>query len=343
MPAGNLPYQETAVYNPFKSCLAQWQIARKKMGALGGPEWKQERETVWRVNRESARGRLGFDLMMEMRPDVSGPEVITAVQDCMFRLAATFAARLQHDAARFDQIIRVVESPRSLFWYLPEEVRVGIPARTQGMADLENALGKEPLAGKSLEVGEALDAVIIGRQFGAPEGTFEIELFTLTVDSLSFEEGSLFAWIRGHMQGLVLATSMVAAISPIVAVPLEHEVTYIVQEYQFHQHVERALDGQPMVKYRGFRYDESQLGYYAGNAFNYEEPGISDDERRYRIALVQLALKVELGTDLVIDGEFGSDTHRHLVEFGKKHHHPPSVMNPFTQADLLRALRPPQI
>jgi hypothetical protein len=95
-----------------------------------------------------------------------------------------------------------------------------------------------------------------------------------------------------------------------------------------------------MVTYRGFHFDSSALGYFSANAFNSEDPKISDDERHYRVALIQLALKIDLRSDLKIDGQFGSDTQRDLIAFAKKNNCPASLTNPLTQLALLNVLAP---
>lgn len=75
-----------------------------------------------------------------------------------------------------------------------------------------------------------------------------------------------------------------------------------------HHRVESAINNSQFVKYRNLMLSEDELRHTAGMAFDYDERGISKEERRRRIALVQLALRIDLATNLVIDGELGQET-----------------------------------
>jgi hypothetical protein len=169
----------------------------------------------------------------------------------------------------------------------------------------------------------------------------DLLIMNIVLDAVHFQEGSLYSWIHGHIKILTLAASLLGpgvsiAVSPTAVKVLEHEIT----SANLHYRIEQVIDTSPFVKYRNFRFSEDELRRTGEKAFNYEERGISQDERRRRIALVQLALRIDLGTSLVIDGEIGPDTILHLQQFGTKYNYPPKVSNPFFAAKLLGALVP---
>jgi hypothetical protein len=126
-----------------------------------------------------------------------------------------------------------------------------------------------------------------------------------------------------------------------VAIPAGEYIGKEIKIYQLHRDIVSVLQkDQPMVKYRNFKFSHQELDEGGGRSFNYEEHGISDDEKRHRIALVQLALNIDLRINLCIDGQIGTETSRALHEFAKKHNHPSNVTNPFLQANLLDVLDP---
>jgi hypothetical protein len=164
------------------------------------------------------------------------------------------------------------------------------------------------------------------------------EIFQVRVDSISFQEGSLYAWVRGRIQVLTLATSLFTSGLGLLSNPVGAMIARQLDHHRMHERIELALKGSPLVRYRSFRFSEDELRDKAGASFNYEAPKISEDERRNRVGMVQLALNVNLGIELVVDGEVGSETKAAIKEFAKKHNHPATVTSPFLRADLLQAL-----
>jgi hypothetical protein len=237
-------------------------------------------------------------------------------------------------------------------WLSPfTESRVEMTAQLAGFVGRFNTL--EPLAGQSvIEIDTNIcDVKIVSKTredliaLGVDEqaiGTLipDILIMNVILDEVHFQEGSLYAWIKLHIKVLTLAASLlgptVTIANPAIIKAAEHEVAVI----SLHHRVESAINKSQFVKYRNLMFSEDELRRTAGMAFNYDERGISKDERRRRIALVQLALRIDLDTNLVIDGELGQETTLHLNEFGKRHNCPPSVRNPFFAAALRDALVP---
>jgi hypothetical protein len=60
----------------------------------------------------------------------------------------------------------------------------------------------------------------------------------------------------------------------------------------------------------------------------------------HRDSPLHVALKIDLRTNLKVDGQIGPDTIRDMQEFGRKHNHPATVKNKYFRADLLNVLSP---
>ena len=175
----------------------------------------------------------------------------------------------------------------------------------------------------------------------APDPSKYVLLMNVKVESVVFQEGSLFSWTELKVQTLLLAATLLTAGTTIVAIPAGEYIGKEIKIYQLHRDIDSVLQkDQPMVKYRNFKFSHQELDEGGGRSFNYEEHGISDDEKRHRIALVQLALNIDLRINLCIDGQIGTETSRALHEFAKKHSHPSTVTNPFLQANFLDVLNP---
>jgi hypothetical protein len=171
----------------------------------------------------------------------------------------------------------------------------------------------------------------------------DLLLMNVILDEVHFQQGSLYAWIKLHIKILTLGAALLGPAVTIASPAITKGGENVVAAMTLHQHIEAAIKSAPFVQYRNLMFSEDELVRTAGRAFNYEERGISKDERRRRIALVQLALRVNLNAGLVIDGELGPDTIQQMKEFGKRHNVPPDVRNPFFDAALRDALVPKPI
>ena len=181
----------------------------------------------------------------------------------------------------------------------------------------------------------------LAAELAAPRDTSDdLQLLIVRITSIVFQEGTVFSWIQGKMQELTLGATLLTAIATVAADPTGTAIKNVIQTYELHERVTQAVQNEPMVKYRNFKISYDDLQREAGNAFNYEQSGLSDDERRWRTAYVQVALKVFLRIDLKVDGVAGPETIKALGEFARLHNHPATVTNPFTRADLLNVLNP---
>ena len=93
--------------------------------------------------------------------------------------------------------------------------------------------------------------------------------------------------------------------------------------------LKRTAESSPAGKYAGYRYSRDEVEEMQDRMFNYEEKGISRLERSHRIANVQLALKIGLKTEIVIDGDAGTQTLENLKRFAQLHNCPANISNPF--------------
>jgi hypothetical protein len=158
----------------------------------------------------------------------------------------------------------------------------------------------------------------------------------LTVMSMGFDEGSLFHWIKVRAGVLALGVSLLG-ISPV-----SKTADYLANEYTLHNAIVHALKvHSPAVEFRGFRFSSSELDKVGIRAFNYEEPGITEDEKLHRIALCQLTFRIIFRTDIAIDGKLGPETVEHLKRLAALHNLPASIKNAFLRTELLNALHPP--
>ncbi len=164
--------------------------------------------------------------------------------------------------------------------------------------------------------------------YGVPIGIFEI-------NSVGFEEGSFWNLDEGTFRILTLAFTLLTS----TAVYNIGHSQYI--DYEARQEISDAMAGQPAVLYSDFQFSLDELHKNSIRAFDYEAPGISESERMHRIALMQLALRMELGPVLAIDGVIGKDTKAAMNAVGHLHDTLGSIRNPKFKLVLLHVLLPP--
>jgi hypothetical protein len=163
-------------------------------------------------------------------------------------------------------------------------------------------------------------------------------LVVVKITSISFHEGSLWTWIDGKILVLGLAATLIVGAVPPAVDAAKHYWTI----HEWNQSVQKAEETEPAYKYRGFRFSNEELERLGEKAFNYNEHGISADERRHRIDLTQLALKMILKVEICMDGQAGNDTNQALKELGRRHNTLGTIDNPFLRAELLKGLTAPK-
>jgi hypothetical protein len=337
----------------------RYRRANERSHQLKEEAWESDQSGVVSDLTKLVRNRLswsyfGFDLLVAMNqadnkktsPEVRIEilkEVNRTIAALNFILASTMvnSARNTEERADLD-----AETDGRLFPWLAGKNRSVIFHVT---GDIEFPLPgfdvEKPLAGQSSEINAYVSIVKIvpvvfakgvdTSDFNLTDPNFGMPIGLIGIDSVSFDEGSLYSWIKGRVEVLTLATALLAiGVPPGVDVAKEQW-----KIHEFHTTIQSALKDQPAVKYRAFQFADDELKRDGERAFNYAEPGISADERQHRIALTQLALKVALGTQVVIDGILGPETCMHEKRFGALHNLPPNIKNPFFRAELLKALQ----
>ncbi len=155
---------------------------------------------------------------------------------------------------------------------------------------------------------------------------------TITMTSINFEEGSVWGWIKGNVAVLAFGVALVS--TPTVIPKVEAGLSHVAYQYQ----VQDSLKSAPAVKYHSFRYSRSEMLEKGQHSLNYEERGISADERRNRITMVQLALRMILGSQIVIDGILGPQTLQGLEEVHQLKNVPANIQLPQIREVLFEAL-----
>jgi hypothetical protein len=291
---------------------------------------------------------LTLDLLVKVnRPDSSPAEpsgklgILTDVAFSISAITNAIGSTMVENAKKLERMIGLAPRDHAdLFPWLPGPGRIvmfhaplALKSPLPGF-DLE-----KPLAGQHSSEMKNLVSIVKIVPIGVPESAGDglrlgIPIAVIVIESISFEEGSLYGWIRGHVQVLALAATLIS--SPAVYNIAQAEWNI----YETHVAIGSALKDQPAVKYRAFRFSEDELKSHGERAFNYEESGISPDARRDRMALTQLALKMALGTQIVIDGNVGPETLAHMKRLGELRNLPGNIKNPFFRAELLKALQP---
>jgi hypothetical protein len=336
---------------------------------LANPETERSKETNRRFDVDKKWMDVKFDLLLEVdvrAAETSRLEVLNQAEQRVRELASAFGRTMGASANRLAEKLADDFRGQELFPWLPSPSRqivvngaldagflakrfdLSIPLVGQRAQEIDVTICTvqlEPYSpieeGFTTEDYESPEKMAAKLERLAPDPAEYVQLMRVSVESVIFQEGSLFSWIEVHVQTLVLAATLLTAGTTIIAIPAGDYLNKEIRIYQLDSEISSVLKkNQPMVKYRNFNFSPQELNEIGGRAFNYEERGISDDEKRHRIALVQLALNIELRINLVIDGQIGPETERAIAEFSKNHHHPASVTNPFLQADFLDVLIP---
>jgi hypothetical protein len=159
-----------------------------------------------------------------------------------------------------------------------------------------------------------------------------ITIAIFEINAMTFEEGSLFTLSEGVFRYLTLAGTLLTSTA---LYNIGHSIYFDIKDTK--EVVAVVKD----AKIGGFHISQDELKHNGERVFNYEERGISAEERRYRIGLMQAALKRALHTQLEVDGKLGPDTMVNMKELGRRNNMPGVITNPFFRVVLLQALQPP--
>lgn len=311
---------------------------------------------------------LDFDLLLKI-DDAENPEnrleILQQVEAQMRRAGSALGRRMAHGGEKLGNIFAQGQESQDLFRWLPitdrqivmndalsigflaKQFDLAIPLVGQSAEDIDTVICEvhtepwqsiaEPISAYAYDNPEdLLRALTVAPR----DPSQDVQLMVVRISSVVFQQGSVFPWIRGHIQELTLAATLLTAGATLGAATAGDLINREIQGYRLRAQISLALKDQPMAKYRNFDISYDELERKAIDAFNYEEPGLSDDERRWRIATMQVALKIDLRTNLKVDGQIGPDTMRDMQEFGRKHNHPVTVKNKYFRADLLNVLSP---
>jgi len=179
-------------------------------------------------------------------------------------------------------------------------------------------------------------AIAISRQDAIGLG-FELARFELV--SLSFEEGSIFPTARVRRR--ILAGAMAILGLPFIGTELSIAIGRIHKANAIASQVEKAPKDPLILLYCGARLSFDELRKNTERSFDYNEKGISPQERACRIAAEQIGLGIALHTDLIVDGKLGPQTLGHERRYGEFRHVPGKNQSPFLRGALSQEFQPP--
>jgi hypothetical protein len=259
-------------------------------------------------------------------------------------------------AMAHDKPVLNFDSHSSLFPWLPwRDRKMFFEATSRWVSLMEHFDLSRPLAGQraeNLSIGLGVirvvpkEVAVIMYEGGGAISTslrdsknlgFELASFELI--SLEFVEGSLFpnARVRRKILAGVMALLGIGFIDTQITKGIsEREKTHAIQV-----EVEKTTKDQPALLYCGARISYDELRKNTERSFDYNEKGISADERTCRIAEEQTTMAIALHTDLPIDGKLGPQTLAHEKQFGKINHVPGTNHSPFFRGALSQVYKPP--
>ena len=248
------------------------------------------------------------------------------------------------------------EDHASFFPWLPWPDRKIFFDAVASFSELENQFDlTSPLAGQrkdglSLSLGvirvvpktvETINIEKGGAIATSPRDAAELgfELATFELVSLSFEEGSIFPTARVRRK--ILAGAMAILGLGFVDAQISKGLGDIQKAHVISAQVEKAPKDPSVLLYCGARFSFDELRKNTERSFDYNERGISAQERACRTAEEQIALGIALHTDLVADGKLGPQTIAHEKQFGKEKHVPGTNHSPFFRGALTQVFQPP--
>lgn len=307
---------------------------------------------------------LDFDLLLkidgveEQTPE-GRFEALQEVEAQVRRAGSAFVRRMTESGKSLGNILEQGQENQDLFKWLPladrqivmkdmlsygflaEQFDLAMPLVGQSADDIDKVICEVHTELSESTAEPIMFGVYAREKTSTPQDPSQnVQLMVVRITSVVFQEGSIYPWIHGHIQVLTLAASLFTGVATLGTAPASDLINREIQGYRLRNQISHALKDQPMAKYRNFDISYDELERKASDAFNYEEPGLSDDERRSRIATMQVALKIDLRTNLKVDGQIGPDTISDMKEFGKKHNHPCTIKNKYFRADLLNVLSP---
>jgi hypothetical protein len=292
--------------------------------------------------------KLRFELMLKLNTTERGldsPEGRRHVMGDTFlaipRVTEAFGPVMLENGKKLGRLMDLGrEQHTSLFPWLPGAgrslVSQEISKWSNGPQDFDI---RSPLPGqrkRNINAPVGLVKIVPSRTLLSSDPSVGIPIAVIEITAISFQEGSLWSWIQGNVLVLTLGATILVPMVP----PAQDAVR---AEWAIHQRrvaVEMAMRNQPAVEFGNFRFSEEALRRRGERAFNYQEARISSEERRYRIALTQLALKMIVHTEITIDGEVGPETIEALKEVGRRNHTSGVISNPFLREKLEESLLP---
>lgn len=156
---------------------------------------------------------------------------------------------------------------------------------------------------------------------------------TLVIEEVRFELGSLKARVKATLRVTVATLTLVFA---GLSTPPGHAAFDIwYADHVFQQDVRQVLEGQNCNVHAEWRVEFSSIRELAPRALNYEEPGLTREERALRICNVQIILALVQGGPQLRDGKLGPDTLSNLERYASNNGLPPDIRIPLLRERLL--------
>jgi hypothetical protein len=277
------------------------------------------------------RAQIEVDLPGDLLVTSVGRGLAMQAIDADIELFCAQVAREFADARRFFGAfaIAAAETHSSLPW-LPRRIgEIDPSALTLLLQQISSRFDfHQPLAGQRFEgyVEVASFPTSGYRQQPARPIVFMIE-------AVELEDGSIRSKIRGTL-GITVTTLTLAC--GALATPPGQDIYY---DWMHSRTIERAIRDQPCKTEASWKIDLTSLRREGMESLNYEEPGLSHEERFLRTCNVQLALALAQGSPQLIDGKAGSKTRDALALYSKQKGLSPHVQDERLRGYLLEELQ----
>jgi len=252
-----------------------------------------------------------------------------------------------------DKPVLNFDSHSSLFPWLPwQDRKLFFDGKSVSVSLMEHFDRSRPLAGQRAEnlsiglgviavVPKEVEVIMIAGGYGgiSTSSNLGFELARFELVSLEFVEGSLFP--NPRVRRKILAGAMALLGLGFIDTRITKGLSHAEQTHAIQVEVEKTTKGQPALLYCGARISYDELWNNTERSFDYNEKGISAEERTCRIAEEQTTMAIALHTDLPIDGKLGPQTLAHEKQFGQINHVPGTNHSPFFRGALSQVYRPP--
>ncbi len=281
--------------------------------------------------------------------------ILNSVESQIRKFAEGFAEDLKTNGAKLldakvrDKPLLNFDNHKNLFPWLPWPDRKIVFRPAAELEELpkrafypDAPLVNQAKAELNLKIGDILVVSTAPSAQASPltRGTLpqvEFTLATFELISLEFERGSMFSSVSLRIKSLVAGAIVALGVS-LGSAEASKAIGMIEAHHQYQVRVAEATKGQPAMQFCGSRLSLDYLEHVRDRSLNYNEPGISPEEKACRIAEEQVLLKVALNTDLAVDGKVGPETIASESEYGHEKSVPGTNRSPFFRGKLSKEL-----